>query len=64
MSYADRADARKEFMIHKTIKCDYIVKYECHFNDKNCICIILEYMDGGDVGQYLKNLNGIFLEEK
>lgn len=64
MTYADRADARKEFMIHKTIKSEYIVKYESHFNDKNCICIILEYMDGGDLGQYLKRLNGELLDEK
>ena len=35
MSYQDRADARKEFMIHKTLRSPYIVKYESHFNDKN-----------------------------
>lgn len=54
MSYQDREDARKEFIIHKTLKSDYIVKYEYHFTDKGMICILLEFMDGGDLGQYLK----------
>lgn len=63
MSFQDREDARKEFMIHKTIKWDYIVKYEGHFQDKNFICILLEFMDGGDLGQYLKKLDGKLLDE-
>ena len=64
MSYADREDARREFIIHKTLKCDFIVKYEGHFQDRNWICILLEFMDGGDLGQYLKKLEGKLLEEK
>ena len=64
MNYADREDARKEFIIHKTLKWDFIVKYEGHFQDKSWICILLEYMDGGDLGQYLKKLDGKLLEEK
>ena len=63
MSYEDRKDAKQEFLIHKTLKCEYIVKYESHFTDKGFICILLEYMDGGDVGQYLKNLGGMLLDE-
>ncbi|CAI2385415.1 unnamed protein product [Moneuplotes crassus] len=54
MSKEDLQDAEQEFEIHKTIKNDYIVKYESHFEDKGFICILLEYMDNGDVGQYLK----------
>lgn len=54
MTYQDRVDAKKEFMIHKTLQSPYIVKYESHFMDKNWICILLEFMDGGDLGQYLK----------
>jgi serine/threonine protein kinase len=64
MSYEDRKDARQEFEIHKTLKNEYIVKYESHFSDKGFICILLEFMDGGDVGQYLKKLNNRLLPEK
>ena len=64
MSYEDRKDAKQEFLIHKTLKNDYICKYEGHFTDKGLICILLEYMDGGDVGQYLKKLGGKLLPEK
>lgn len=54
MSREDIRDAQQEYEVHKTIKSDYVVKYEGHFKDKGVICILLEYMDGGDVGQYLK----------
>ena len=64
MSYQDRADARQEFMIHKTLKSDYICKYESHFNDKNFICILLEFMDGGDLGQWLKKNGNKLLPER
>jgi serine/threonine protein kinase len=64
MSYEDRKDAKQEFLIHRTISNDYVCKYESHFTDKGYICILLEYMDGGDVGQYLKKLNGELLPEK
>lgn len=37
MDEEDIQDAQQEFMIHKTIKCDYIVKYESHFEDQGFI---------------------------
>ncbi len=54
MSQLERSDARKELWIHKTIIHPYIVKYEAHFEEKWKINIILEYMDGLDLGVYIK----------
>ena len=61
MTREDKKDAQQEFLIHRTIKSDYVVKYESHFTDKGLICILLEYMDGGDVGQYLRRYSSDFL---
>ena len=61
MTKEDKRDAEQEFMIHRTIKWDYVVKYESHFTDKGFIWILLEYMDGGDVGQYLKKYSSEYL---
>mmetsp|Transcript_33078 Transcript_33078/g.37968 ORF Transcript_33078/g.37968 Transcript_33078/m.37968 type:complete len:126 (-) Transcript_33078:1950-2327(-) len=42
-----------EFLIHKTLRHPNIVKYQTHFTEKKWMCILLEYMDGGDLGQYI-----------
>lgn len=64
MSAEDKEDARMEFLIHKTLRSPYIVKYQTHFYDKNCMWILLEYMDGGDLGQYVEKQKGRLIDEK
>lgn len=63
MSKEDLEDARMEFLIHKTLRSPYIVKYQTHFTEKDCMCILLEYMNGGDLGQYLEKQKGKLLAE-
>ena len=36
----------------------YVVKYYDSFIDKNLLCIIMEYCDGGDLSSYLKGQLG------
>ena len=64
MTQEDIDDSKMEFLIHKTLRCDYIVKYQAHFIDKGCICILLEFMDGGDLGQYIESRNEKLIKEE
>ncbi len=61
MSEEDITDAEQEFLIHRTIKNKFIVKYESHFTDEDHILILLEFMDNGDVGQYLRRYSQEYL---
>lgn len=64
MDEEDAEDARMEFLIHKTLRSPYIVKYQTHFYDRHYMCILLEYMDGGDLGQYIENRNNKLIDEE
>ena len=63
MDNEDIEDSKMEFLIHKTIRSPYIVKYQTHFIDGNFLCILLEYMNGGDLGQLIEKRDGKLLDE-
>lgn len=54
MSPLEKKDAKKEAIIHSSLKSPFIVKYEDHFFENRKIHILLEYMDGVDLGVYLR----------
>ena len=54
MSEAEIIDAENEFAIHQTLRHSNIVNYQTHFSDKKSLYLVLEYMDGGDLGQYIE----------
>ena len=41
-------------MPHYSVSCPFIVRYEAHFQTKSSLCLVMEYVDGGDLFQILK----------
>ena len=54
MSRSEILDAENEFIIHQALRHPNIVNYQTHFKDKKSLFMILEYMEGGDLGQYIE----------
>jgi len=49
-----KQDAINEVHILSKLNNPYVVKYYDSFIDKNLLCIVMEYCDGGDLSSYLK----------
>lgn len=58
-----KQDAINEGHILSKMNNPYVVKYYDSFIDKNVLCIVMEYCDGGDLSSYLKSQMGRPLQE-
>lgn len=58
MSAQLRTAALNEVKILSSLDSPFIVKYYDSFIEKNDLNILMEYCDGGDLAQYLKQLSG------
>ena len=54
---------QNEIKILLTNTSDYLLKCYDLFIEKNKLCIITDYVDNGDLDNYLKNKNGLSYEE-
>ena len=46
---------KNEAKILSSLKSKYVVEYYDSFEEKNCLNIIMEYCEGGDLGTYISN---------
>ena len=54
LSQKNQKEVIYEAQILKKINHPHIVKYYCSFMDGNCLCIVMEYIDGGDLHTLIK----------
>ena len=54
LSPKEISEVNQEIKILSSIKSDFVVKYYNSFEEKNIINIIMEYCDGGDLNDFLK----------
>ena len=65
MCYAEREYLHKRLKIIKKLKWEFFVKHEeQNWFYKNYADLLSEYMDEGNIYQYLSKLDGKLLEEK
>lgn len=59
-------EVQNESLILSSLNSKYVVKYFDSFIDKNCLNIVMEYCDGGDLGMFLKQgmRSGKFIPEE
>ena len=63
MNSRARNEAKNEVTILSQLDNDYIVKYYDSFLETNTLCIVMEYCEGGDLANYMKNQSGRPLNE-
>lgn len=54
MSEQELADCKKEIQILSVMKHKYIIRYKRSFVRKGALCIVMEYADGGDLHQLIR----------
>ena len=55
MDRKQREDAINEVHVLKAMRHPYIVTYKESFMDKRCLCIVMDYADGGDLYTKIAN---------
>jgi len=55
MDRKQREDAINEVHVLKAMKHPYIITYKESFMDKRCLCIVMDYADGGDLYTKIAN---------
>lgn len=63
MSPLQKQEALNEAKILQSLDSPYIVGYHDSFIDEEKLCIIMEYCENGDLGQFLKARNKQYVEE-
>eukprot|EP00826_Nyctotherus_ovalis_P064629 TRINITY_DN9485_c0_g2_i4.p1 TRINITY_DN9485_c0_g2~~TRINITY_DN9485_c0_g2_i4.p1 ORF type:complete len:610 (+),score=143.00 TRINITY_DN9485_c0_g2_i4:73-1902(+) len=63
MSPLQKQEALNEAKILQSLNSPYIVGYYDSFIDEEKLCIIMEYCENGDLGQFLKARNKQYVEE-
>ena len=53
LSQEEISNVKLEAKILKTINSNYVVKYYDSFEENNHLNIVMEYCNGGDLGQYI-----------
>ena len=49
MDHKQKEEALNEVHVLKAMRHPYIVTYRESFMDKRCLCIVMDYADGGDM---------------
>lgn len=60
---SERTQALREAELLSKVRHDHILNYIESFEDDECLNIVTEYCDGGDLEVYLRNRNGKSLPE-
>ena len=55
MDRKQREDAINEVHVLKAMRHPYIITYKESFMDKRCLCIVMDYADGGDLYTKIAN---------
>ena len=55
MDKKQREDAINEVHVLKAMRHPYIITYKESFMDKKCLCIVMDYADGGDLYAKIAN---------
>jgi NIMA (never in mitosis gene a)-related kinase len=55
MDKKQREDAINEVHVLKAMRHPYIITYKESFMDKKCLCIVMDYADGGDLYTKIAN---------
>ena len=63
LSPLEREEVKEEANLLSQIKSDYVVKYYDSFEENNCLNIVMEYCEGGDLEHLLKQRNKIPLND-
>eukprot|EP01064_Diplonema_japonicum_P031449 TRINITY_DN5624_c0_g1_i1.p1 TRINITY_DN5624_c0_g1~~TRINITY_DN5624_c0_g1_i1.p1 ORF type:complete len:764 (+),score=173.73 TRINITY_DN5624_c0_g1_i1:29-2320(+) len=59
----EQKEAENEIAILKRLNHPNIVSYVESFVEARVLCIVMEYVDGGDLAQRLKSRNGVLMKE-
>ena len=63
LSPSEKEEVKKEAKLLSQIKSDFVVKFYDTFEEKNYLNIVMEYCEGGDLEQLLKQRNKIPLND-
>ena len=61
----ERNEVQRAFMerdILSFMQNPFVVSMLCSFQTKTHLCMVLEYVEGGDVGTLLKNMGGLDID--
>lgn len=64
LSKVDRDAALNEATLLSSLNHPYIIKYEESFQERECFYIVMEYADGGDLAQKIRNRQNYFSENE
>lgn len=56
MSAKERKEAQNEVTVLSSVKHPYIVNYRENFMDRNHLCIVMDYAEGGDLYKYVEKV--------
>ena len=63
LSPSEKEEVKQEANLLSQIKSDFVVKYFDSFEENNCLNIVMEYCEGGDLEHLLKQRNKIPLND-
>lgn len=66
MDRKQREEALNEVHVLKALRHPYIITYRESFMEKKCLCIVMDYADGGDLYARIarqKEIGALFPEE-